>query len=181
MSMRMSTISPTMGGDDVFSIVEWDPERFGVGIRQVDDQHRLLLGLINHVCRLKHQIEVDADTLTPVPKRRGGIVDRHLETQLQRGTEMSKHLDDLVTYCSKHLSAEEVLLETHNYPERLSHAAEHELMVVEVCRAHRLCEEGNLEMDDVRRLVTFLRRWMNEHIPKDRRFAPLLLDKGYGA
>ena len=49
-------------------------------------------------------------------------------------------------------------------------------MVAEVARAHRLSEEGNFEMTDLKRLVTFLRRWMNDHVPKDRRFAPLLVD-----
>ena len=167
--------------DDPFSVVEWDPERFGVGIRQIDDQHRQLLCIVNNICRIRHQIDHDPDSLPPAARRRGGPVDRHLGAQLQSGSELASQLDELVTYCAKMLAAEELLLETHSYTERVSHAAEHEIMVAEVCRAHRMAEEGNLEPHDLQRLVAFLRKWMNEHIPKDRRFAPLLLDKGYGA
>uniref|UniRef100_A0A7S1W1W9 Hemerythrin-like domain-containing protein n=1 Tax=Neobodo designis TaxID=312471 RepID=A0A7S1W1W9_NEODS len=167
--------------DDPFSIVEWDPERFGVGIRQIDAQHRHLLSIINHICRLKSTLEHDPGALTPVARKRGGVTDRYLEPQLQRGGELAPHIDELVTYCAKHLAAEELLLETHGYSERVTHAAEHDTLVQEVGRAHRLCEEGNMEMADLRRLVAFLRQWMASHIPKDRRFAPLLLDKGYGA
>ena len=167
--------------DDAFAITEWDPERFGVGIRQIDAQHRQLLAITNHICRLKTTLEHDPGALTPVARKRGGVTDRHLEPQLQRGGQLAVHLDELVTYCAKHLAAEEVLLETHGYSERVSHAADHDTLVQEVARAHRLCEEGNMEMADLRRIVAFLRHWMNTHIPKDRRFAPLLLDKGYGA
>lgn len=169
--------------DDIYAIMEWDVERFGVGIRQIDEQHRFLLSIINNLCRTTNQIVNDPESLTPVNarKRNQNLPDRHLNSYLQKGSRVGAYLDDLVTYCAKHLLAEEFLLETHGYADRAGHAAEHETLVAEAARAHRLCEEGNLEIVDVNRLIHFLRRWMTEHIPRDRRFAPLLLDKGFGA
>lgn len=167
--------------DDPYAVIEWEVERFGVGIRQIDEQHRWLLSIINNMCRFVAQSLNDPETVSPAnSKRRGVIPDRHLNPHLQKGTRMSSLLDDLVTYCAKHLAAEDLLLETHGYSDRLGHAAEHETFVSEVCRVHRLCEEGNLELQDVDQMIKFLRRWMTDHIPRDRRFAPLLLDKGYG-
>jgi hemerythrin-like metal-binding protein len=177
--MLRSPLHGPVSGDEAFLPVDWDPERFGVGIEAVDEPHRRLLRIVNRMCIVKVMVETNPENLSPVNKVRTGIVHRHLNAQLQRGSEMSALLDALVTYCAKHLTAEELLLETHGYPDRAAHAQEHQLLVNEVCRAQRLSEEGNLEMSDVRNLVTFLRRWMNEHIPKDRRFAPLLMDKGY--
>jgi hemerythrin-like metal-binding protein len=200
--MKMTSVSQS----DVFLPVEWDVEKHGVGLpNSVDAQHQRLIAIINRLCG-KHQLaettSVDpSNVATFAPRAQSArkqvaLTHRCFAEGLQRGRDDSRRdqerrdgsdpfpnsiapdLDELVTYCARSLTTEEMLLETYGYPDRAAHAAEHQIFFREVSRAHSLMESHNFEHADLCRLVGFLKFWLADHIPKDRRFAPLLVDKG---
>ena len=71
-------------------------------------------------------------------------------------------------------------LETYGYADRHAQHIDHDLFVEEVAHLHKLVEEYNAQEVDYRRLLVFLRRWMVDHIPKDRKYAHHLIEKGIG-
>lgn len=98
----------------------------------------------------------------------------------QRPSAVWECLGRLVTYCLRSLAAEDHILETYGYADRATQMQEHEAFGEQVCRYHRLSEECALEEEDLLHLLVFLKLWVREHIPRDRRYAPLLLEKGIG-
>lgn len=169
----------------VFANVDWDTFKHGVGIPTIDAQHKFLIAVLNRLCTKMRpsgnaESGFDFAASTVKGRRQAPITDRKFDDRLQKGRDketITPEIEDLVTYCAKYITAEEHMLETYNYPDRAAHGLEHQLLVKEVQRAHSLLESYNMEESDVARLVTFLKTWIAEHIPKDRRFAPLLVDK----
>jgi hemerythrin len=106
---------------------------------------------------------------------------RQFDPQLQRGSELSKLVEDLVTYTCKYLLVEDHMLETYAYPDRGMQQQDHELFSNEVSLLFKLVEDYNCQLSDLRRMLVFLRLWMAEHIPRDRKYAPMLIDKGVGS
>lgn len=104
-------------------------------------------------------------------------IDRGHPPDLQKGGRIEPILESLVMHCSVRLIQEEHSLEAVSFSDRGPHALEHQIFVREVFRAYQLMEQYNLEMSDLVKLIKFLKTWVKDHIPKDRRFAPLLLDK----
>ena len=197
------------GGSDLYAVIEWDPDAFGVGTKVIDDQHMHLLSIINRICRLRQEafaqqaVTQSAAAASGSPaddmvgfiaptggndqsmshsrRRKQPPMDRFFDPSLQKGSEIGNQINNLVSYCAKQLANEEHLLETYGYVDRVSHVQEHETFVAEVSRVWRLMEEHNLELSDVHGLIAFLKNWLHVHIPKDRRFRELLIEKGFGA
>jgi hemerythrin-like metal-binding protein len=191
---ELPSAAELLADEELFYTMEWDTERFGVGIKFIDDQHKHLISIVNNLCRLRQQAVQEAEeqaaaglqpsssTESPLGRKKRVVpmVSRFLCPGLQRGSPTGQLIDDLVTYCAKHLAYEEYILETYGYQDRLGHNQEHEQFAYEIGRAHKLMEEFNFENSDLAYLVYFLKYWLKSHIPKDRRFAPLLLEKGLG-
>jgi len=184
--------------DDIYTAIEWDPDIFGVGTEVIDKQHMHLLRLINRICQIQRETQAhgagaegellsfvstgtDGSPSHAARRRRQPPCDRFFDQSLQKGSKTGELIDELVTYCGKHLANEAYLLETYGYPDRVAHVQEHDIFVGEVSKAWRLMEEHNLELADLNHLIAFLKNWLHTHIPKDRRFRELLLEKGYGA
>ena len=174
---------------------EWDQAKFGIGIKQIDDQHKVLFEHLTQLAKLFEFAVTRSRALEAQSGNAGGgsgggvgIGRRHavgsstrrqLETAFQRGSQISGVIDDLVSYAAKYLAAEDHLLETYGYSERAGHLAEHEAFTRELCRLHKLIDDADAELDDVRRLLTFFKVWKEDHITKsDRAYAPFLSDKG---
>lgn len=104
-------------------------------------------------------------------------IDRGNPPDFQKGGRIEPLILALVNHCSSKLIQEEHALEAVSFSDRGPHAAEHQIFVREAFRAHQLMEGYNFEMSDLVKLVRFLKSWVREHIPKDRRYAPLMLEK----
>jgi hemerythrin len=191
----------------LFSFAEWDPERYGIGVKPIDDQHKILLALINQLTKAfkaatrhlrvdgasnslqlsqrssrRQSLPTTAGTLAPPGQKPFPVCGpRQFDPNFQRGSTVHAIVEDLVTYTFKYLQAEDHLLETYAYVDRASQAQDHEQFTQEVTFLLKLMEDFAATHDNVWRLLTFLRLWINEHIPRDRKYAPLLIDKGVGA
>lgn len=233
---------PNIVESDLLSFVEWDPERYGIGVKSIDEQHKILLTITNGLTRVYissayPKLSESFDSLgvaSPInnngassvvqsaknppssrsimkstviqAKALAAIRDaeaeaallldpvlahkdfpvvgyRQFDPSLQAGSSSQLHnvVEDLVTYTCKHLLAEDHMLETYAYPDRALQQQDHELFANEVSFLFKLVEENNAQICDVRRMLVFLRLWLAGHIPRDRKYAPMLIEKGVGS
>ncbi len=101
-------------------------------------------------------------------------IDRGHPLDLQKGGRIEPLLDALVQHCSVRLIQEEHAFEAVSFSDRIPHSMEHQIFVREVFRAYQLMEQYNFELNDLVKLIKFLKNWFKDHIPKDRRYAPLI-------
>lgn len=264
--------------DELLTPLEWDPEQYGIGVRSIDEQHKILIQLINELilaykkiahpskCApsptgLQNTMLFAASTMvggaapgksprtgggggiSPGPGRslnsttanastrntnhhpaasfkhnagsphvgtRSGIVDfeaslgatagggaavgsphggmeegkfsgpfpvvgnRQFDPRLQHDSPVGKLVEDLVTYTYKYLVAEDHVLETYAYVDRVFQQQDHELFASEVSFLFKMAQDHNVQLLDLRRMLVFLRIWTQEHIPRDRKYAPML-------
>lgn len=114
-----------------------------VGVPRMDDQHKVLLRLINRVADLGESGAT------------GGAI--------------RTILDQLVEYTRFHFSEEEKLMAAYGYPGVAGHHAIHEKFVGEVQEMVRKLGDG--EAFDARSLLDVLRNWLVEHIQgADKRY-----------
>jgi hemerythrin len=234
---------PNISEADLLSFIEWDPERFGIGVKSIDEQHKILITLTNGLTRVYlaaayPKLSASMDTLgvasplnassanaaplissNKAPSSRGvmksaviqakalaAIREVEAETSLlldpvlghkdfcvvgfrqfdpllqaSSNVELNKVVEDLVTYTCKFLLAEDHMLETYAYPDRALQQQDHELFINEVSFLFKLVEENNAQLSDIRRMLVFLRLWLSGHIPRDRKYAPMLIEKGVGS
>lgn len=231
---------------DLLTLVEWDTEKYGIGVRAIDEQHKILILLANELTNLYTSIvhphlahhsamssqsslvqEQSSSVASPstrsltsqlakaalarvhalhhasaeVEGKAGGgsksrthlfaaglvgqpsfpvVGNRQFDPRLQRGSDVAKVVEDLMTYTCKYLLVEDHLLDTYAYVDRAMQQQDHELFASEVAFALKLSEEHNCQIGDIRRLLVFLRLWLTGHIPRDRKYAPMLIEKGVG-
>jgi hemerythrin-like metal-binding protein len=196
-----------MSDSELLATVEWDPEKYGIGVRSIDDQHKHLISIINSLIRaLYRAARASRDLLTDsglgssVSKKVQGSPDstsasatvclakvvpiignRQPDPNFQRGSNIAKIIDELVSYTAKYLITEDHMLDTFAYVDRQSQNNDHELFTNEVARVFKLVEDYKVQETDVRRLLHFLKCWISEHIPRDRKYAPMLIEKGVGS
>lgn len=111
------------------------------------------------------------------PSECSKYVDRGMPPELQLGGAVEPLIEALVFHCNVRLIQEEHNLEAVSFSDRGSHAQEHQIFVREAFRAQHLVESSNFELADLVKLIQFLKMWCAQHISKDRRFAPLMLEK----
>ena len=132
-------------------LLEWN-ENLSVGVPSIDEQHKVLIGLLNEL--------FDA-------------------TQAGRGPAvLGKVLKELADYTVYHFQYEESLFAQTGYCAAPNHIREHDNLVrlVQVLRAKY--EDGVRELvsED---LSKFLRGWLNTHIMgSDMKFGPHLVSMG---
>jgi hemerythrin len=131
-------------------IVEWNSSFF-IGVKQFDEHHKHLVGLINRVY----------DNLTTGAS--AGSVDAIL--------------DELIDYTSYHFAVEENWMREQEYPEVDEHVIEHESFVRRVTQMlHDIRANKDLIMLE---LITFLNKWLVEHILKvDAEYGRYIATKG---
>ena len=130
--------------------IEWTPE-LSVGIEEIDEQHKILVGLIN---RLYESIIKQTDM-----KECGDII------------------ENLYQYTVIHFSVEESLMRIFDYPQYDDHKRHHEELTNQVIDIQKKFRrgEGALSME----MLHFLRHWLTEHIMgDDKKYGPFLLQKG---
>ena len=135
---------------EIYDLMPWG-DNLKLGIKQVDDQHRELVKMINEL---------------------------HRAMKMKLGTKQSgKILAKLADYTVYHFKHEEELFDKYNYPDRIDHKKIHEKLVDKVVGFKAEFHEGRvaLSMD----LMDFLTDWLRNHIMKtDKAYAPFLIEKG---
>ena len=137
-------------GRETPELFPWN-SRLATGIKDIDDQHRVLVGLINSLHRAM--------------KERAGAL------------EAGKILDELVRYTVYHFDFEEELFARHRYPEKNAHVERHRDLVQKVQSFNDDFKAGKagLSMD----LMAFLADWLRTHIMKtDMAYVPFFKEKG---
>jgi hemerythrin len=117
------------------ALIDWSDEH-NVNVREIDDQHRQLVALVNH--------------LHEAMKLRGG-----------RDT-IGRRLRDLILHTRIHFSTEERLMSENSYPDYLRHKAEHDELLRRVVDLDRQVREGDLLMSFA--VALDLRAWAIGHI-----------------
>ncbi|WP_051261510.1 bacteriohemerythrin [Desulfovibrio inopinatus] len=135
-------------GDD--SLVTWN-STLGVGVRQIDEQHMVLVELLNSL-------------YAAMKSGQGEAV-------------LSGLLDDLVQYTVYHFDTEEKLMDRYSYPDKPAHRKEHEALKKQVADFVEQFKSGKVPMSND--ILHFLKSWVVNHIKRsDKRYGPFFNQKG---
>lgn len=133
--------------------IEWSDE-LSVGIQEIDEQHKVLVGLVNDMdeaIREHHGSEVTADIL-------------------QR----------LAEYTKIHFAVEESLFRIFDYPGYETHKKQHDELLQEVIELQEKVESGKGSISF--QLLHFLKMWLTQHIlDSDKEYSEYLLKSGIKA
>ena len=117
------------------SLITWE-NKFSVNINEIDEQHKVLIGMINQL----HQAMIDG--------------------------EANKSIEDIITglsnYTKYHFDAEEKLFENSDYPDTASHKQTHIDFIrkISIFKTDFEKKEALLTVD----ILQFLSSWLKEHI-----------------
>lgn len=117
----------------------WDA-RIQLGIREIDDQHKMLVDMINEIYMIMKQ-------------------GNGLEA-------MASVIEELASYTAEHFRFEEGLLERAKYPDIKRHKEIHVSVVNKVLAYQNQLKNGNL---DVNELMSFVSDWLSRHIKAEDR------------
>jgi len=132
------------------SLMSWK-DIFSVGVKDIDDQHKKLIELIN---TLNEAVLAGQD--------RAALGDT---------------LRDLISYTETHFVFEEQLMEKYDYPLATQHRREHRDLVRTVVDFRTRYEQGEFPLTD--EVMVFLRDWLSRHIMNsDKTFGRDLNNKG---
>ncbi|OIO02406.1 MAG: hypothetical protein AUJ49_06160 [Desulfovibrionaceae bacterium CG1_02_65_16] len=131
-------------------LMTWTDE-LSVGVRLIDEQHKVLLGLINEL--------------------HAGMRARKSDSVLVNVVERLKQ------YTVKHFAQEEELFERYGYPETAAHKEIHAKLVQQVLDFENALKSGRAKvtMD----IMRFLKDWLEKHIKgTDKKYGPFFNSKG---
>lgn len=132
------------------ALFAWD-DKFSVGVREIDEQHKRLIGMINE--------------LHDGMKSGGGKA------------VVAPILKRLVDYTLYHFSTEERYMSQHRYPGELAHKAEHKKFTDKVMDFHQKFDAGTAAVS--LELMTFLKGWLTDHIMgTDKKYSKHFNDHG---
>ncbi|MCB1906771.1 MAG: hemerythrin family protein [Rhodocyclaceae bacterium] len=134
-------------------IFEWSDD-YSVGVQEIDEQHKELVGLLN---------------------------DLHTAIHEHHGTQASRRiLDELAEYTRTHFMVEESLMRISNYPEFEAHKHSHEELIAQVQGLQEKLDSGQAAITF--ELLHFLKVWLTRHINEaDKRFGSYLTQHGGAA
>jgi hemerythrin-like metal-binding protein len=132
------------------SLISWN-ENYSVKIKDIDDQHKKLIDLINEL---------------------------HYAMKSGRGKEVvGKILLELVKYTEQHFSFEEKLFTKYNYPEGRTHSKTHQDLIDQLNEFISKYDSGQNTLSI--ELMNFLRDWLTNHIMgTDKKYISFLNSKG---
>lgn len=117
-------------------LITWDPAKYSVHVDTIDDQHHVLIDLINQL----HDAMRVAKSREMVPST----------------------LDALLKYTREHFSYEEVHMRDIRYPDYQGHKEEHEEFVAKVDQFIKDYHAGRAGLSFT--IINFLRDWLLHHI-----------------
>lgn len=131
--------------------VEWT-DSLSVGIQEIDEQHKVLINLIN---RLFDETVVNQAAI--------GVTEQVLQ--------------ELVEYTMVHFAVEESLFRIFDYPEIEAHMRRHVDLKEQVLELQRKIKKGETVVNSD--LLMFLKKWLTNHIlQEDKLYAPYLIKQG---
>ncbi|MBX3008862.1 MAG: bacteriohemerythrin [Melioribacteraceae bacterium] len=132
------------------ALISWN-ENYSVKIRDIDDQHKKLIDLINEL---------------------------HDAMKSGRGKEVvGKTLSELLKYTSNHFGFEEKLFAQYNYPEGRTHSKTHKDLIDQLKEFISKYESGQNTLSI--ELMNFLKDWLTNHIMgTDKKYTSFLNSKG---
>ncbi len=132
------------------SLFAWS-EKYSVNIRQIDDQHKKLIGMVVQL--------------------------RDAMRQGKGKQVLGEVLGNLIQYTKTHFADEERLMRVNGYPEYEAHKAKHESMTGKVAQVYRDYQDGKVTVS--LEVMNFLEDWLDKHIMgTDKQYAPFLNGKG---
>ncbi|CDI04065.1 putative Hemerythrin-like metal-binding protein [Candidatus Competibacter denitrificans Run_A_D11] len=133
--------------------IPWS-EDLSVGLEEIDEQHKILINLINRLFN---------------------------EAILKRADKalISDILDELIQYTIVHFAVEESLFRIFDYPDSEAHQEHHNQLKNEVVNFRKKFQDDTpIDIE----LMSFLKKWITLHIMKDdRKYTPFFLEKGFKA
>lgn len=115
-------------------LVAWSSV-YGLGLEEIDDQHKMLFDIINKTWR-------------SIIEQAGGQVTQTL-------------IDQLEMYTLAHFAAEETFMRVTHYPEFDLHKGEHQQFIARIAAEKKqLVASGTVSLD----LLYFLKYWLIDHI-----------------
>lgn len=132
------------------SLMEWGPD-FVLGIREIDDQHKKLVSMVNQL----------NDAM-----------------KSGRGTDkLGEIFEALKEYTVHHFSTEEAYFEEFNYPGTINHVAAHKKLVNQVLDLEAKFKAGKAALSND--VMVFLKDWLTNHIKgTDKKYVPHLQKHG---
>lgn len=132
------------------NFVEWSNE-LSVGIEEIDEQHKLLVGLLNQI---------------------------HEAIQQRHGAEVTGEIiERLLEYTRTHFAVEESLMRILHYPDYESHKEKHEHLVEQLIVYRTKLAEGKSSISF--ELAHFLKVWLTKHILEtDKCYTNYFLEQG---
>jgi hemerythrin len=132
------------------ALIPWSPA-LSVGVRLFDDQHQLLVGMVN-------------DMHAAMAGGKGNLV-------------VGPILDGLIEYTQTHFADEERLLAQHAYPGLAVQRAEHRKLVEQVLALQQKFKSGKSMLSV--EVMNFLKSWLLNHIQvEDKQYGPFLNSRG---
>jgi hemerythrin len=132
------------------SSIEWDDSLI-LGIKQIDEHHRHLVGLLSNCY---NAIMLDDPQ-----------------------AELEAIVEELSGYTNYHFTFEERLMAEHDFPGMNAHLLEHAEFSRNVRDFQDMCNSGDASV--ATEVLVFLRGWLVHHILKvDRVYATFLINKG---
>lgn len=119
---------------EIVSTIEWS-DAYSVGLPEVDEDHKVLLSLLNRCINAAKKNTKD--------------------------NELNTILDELLSYTQYHFEREEKIMEMCEYPELDRHKGVHQLFINVLAQYKSEYRQGELAAE---KLLAFLREWLNVHI-----------------
>lgn len=131
-------------------VMPWS-NMLSVGVRDIDDQHRVLVDILN---------------------RLGDVVMGDVTEWNQKAV-----LADLLQYTAQHFGDEERLMRSAGYADADAHVQEHREFILQIKAMTERFNSGDLP--DAEELLVFVREWLTTHIlGTDRALAQVLNAQG---
>lgn len=130
--------------------IEWSDE-LSVGIQEIDEQHQILVNLINilYEAIIRRTEEQDVGTI----------------------------LAELSQYTVIHFAVEESLMRIFDYPNYEEHKKIHQKLTTQVFELQNKFKYSQESISV--EVLHFLRHWLTDHIMgEDKKYAPYLVEKG---
>jgi hemerythrin len=135
---------------DDHDLVAWSGT-LSVGVQEIDEQHKELVGLLNELHR--------------------AVVEHH------GSAACADILRRLAEYTRIHFAVEESLMRILAYPEFERHKGEHDALIAQVKQLQAKLAEGKATITF--ELLHFLKVWLTRHIQaSDRRYGAYFLERG---
>ncbi len=132
------------------ALMTWN-ESLSVNVKEFDEQHKKLVGMLN---------------------------DLHDAMKQGKGSDVTGQvLSGLIQYVASHFAAEEKLMQANAYPEYLKHKKEHDALTKQAVDLQKQFQEAKPVLTV--ELMKFLKDWLSNHIlGTDKKYGPYFNGKG---